>query len=209
MAFSIAILPIEPALSQSSPKSVVPKNDNSPPVIIRKEADFNAKKQEEKENHIYGDGLSVSEIVTYVEKMRPRLRSGKYIDITKKFKRFSSVVRKVGKNYIRVLNLDDASFSGDDMSRTSFALSSLKNTNFAGANLQNTVFAYADLQHANFSGANLKGADFSHANLLSANFTGANLDGTNFYQAEIESIKAATPKDIKKIKDAVGFYRVQ
>lgn len=182
---------------------------NAPEPIVVKESDYNAKKEEEKERRVYGNGLSSGDILKYVEKMRPRLRAGKHVDVTKKFKSYSSVVREVEKNYIRVLSLEDISFAGDDMSRVNFALSNLKGANFSGSKLQNSVFAYADLQNANFKGANLKGADFTGANLISADFTGARIDGTNFYKADIQALKAVNPKTLEKIKKSVEFYRVQ
>ncbi len=192
----------------SSEEASTKESDKLKPIVL-KESDFNAKKEEEKERQLYGDGLSISDIVTFAEKMRPRLRLGKHIDIPRKFKRYSSVMRKVGKNYIRVLNLEGASFSGDDMSRISFALSNLEGVNFSGANLENTVFAYANLENANFAGANLKGVDFSNANLLAADFTGARLSNTNFYKATVNSIKTQTPRELEIIEESVKFYRVQ
>lgn len=176
-------------------------------VKVVKESDFNAKKEEEKEPQIYGDGLSISDIVEYAERIRPRLRRGQEVDIAKKFKRYSSITRKIRKNYIRVLNLEGASFSGDDMSQTNFAMSHLKDTSFSGANLEGAVFAYADLTGADFSGANLKDTDFSRAMLEGANFSGAQLTNTNFYKAEIGGIKTLTPADKKKIQKALTIYR--
>ncbi len=178
------------------------------PIVV-KESDFIAEKEKAvKEAQIYGKGLSVSDIIDYADRIRPRLRRAKTVDIASKFKRYSSITRKVRESYIRVLNLEGVSFSGENMSRTDFALSHLVGANFSGSNLRNAVFAYADLEGANFSGADLRGADFSRANLENANFSGAIIDYTNFYKANIESIKTALPKDLEKIKKSVNLYRV-
>ena len=182
--------------------------EQSKPIVV-KESDFIAEKEKaEKEVQIYGNGLSVGDIIDYADRIRPRLRRAKTVDIASKFKRYFSITRKVRESYIRVLNLEGVSFSGENMSRTNFALSHLVGANFSGSNLRNTVFAYADLSGANFSGADLRGADFSRANLENADFSGAIVSNTNFYKANIESIKTALPKDLEKIKKSVNLYRV-
>lgn len=196
---------ISPVLAQASGHGSSEESAPNKPKVY-KESD--RKTPEEQKEHVFGDGISASDIVEYAAKMRPVLRYGKTVDIVKTFKVHSSMMREIDRNHIRVLNLEDVSFSGDDLSRSDFTLSNLKNANFSGANLEGAVLAHCDLDHADFAGANLKDADLSGAILTDANFKGAIVQNTNFYKADVRGISTLNDKQRKRIEHATTFYRV-
>lgn len=107
--------------------------------------------------------------------------------------------------------LDEANFSGLDLSMNVFNKSSFRNANlsrikwiktmgigekpvfsnaiFYGANLSFSKLPYANLQNANFQGVYLRGANLSNADLSKANMQGADLESAWMANAKLFDAK--------------------
>jgi hypothetical protein len=100
--------------------------------------------------------------------------------------------------------LNDASFRGNQMYRTSFAEAELQRadfsdvkvwgSSFAGADLTGAVMVKATIGQADFRGAVLSGADLTGANLAGANLTGAVYDEGTVWPAGFNLVAAGAMK---------------
>jgi uncharacterized protein YjbI with pentapeptide repeats len=91
---------------------------------------------------------------------------------------------------LRMQDLSNRDFRGDDFTRADLANANLENTDFRGARLFDTNLSQANLENANLAGVTLDGARFIRANLTNAilagsyafdtDFRGAIIDGADF-----------------------------
>ncbi len=106
---------------------------------------------------------------------------------------------QLGGGTLRLAKLENADFSGNDLSGTNhhnFSDTNLRYAKFVGANLTGMNFEgasldYADFTNATFSAVNLNGATlnqaiFKGAQLAGQNFNGADLKGTNFTETSFQ-----------------------
>lgn len=107
-------------------------------------------------------------------------------------------------------NLQQAYFSGADLSRAYLFEANLSETNFQGANLSHccligsdmtqAYFADANLFHAYLSQANLTEAYFGHANLEKASLTDSVVERAYFGQANVTETDFSTVKNLDMLQ---------
>lgn len=82
-------------------------------------------------------------------------------------------------------NLQNADFSGADLTKTGFVQCNCQNANFDNTNLEKGGFVGGRANGARFSGANLIGVRFSGTFFREARFINANMAGAVFERAEL------------------------
>lgn len=150
--------------------------------------------------------IESSDIIDYVNEIRPHIDERNYVDVSRKFIKQSSVKRMRFGNKKHVLNLNGLSFSGADMSQTKLTLAEMHKTN-----LKNADFSNSELINVDFDGSDLTGANFSNSDLSSSSFknvtlTGANFEGANLFQADFEDSFSFIKGDVKKLKSRSVIY---
>ena len=87
---------------------------------------------------------------------------------------------------LRMADLSNRDFRGDDFTRADLANANLSNTDFRGTRLFDTNLSQANLENANMTGATLDGARLIRANLTNAILEGAYAFDADFRGATIE-----------------------
>lgn len=87
---------------------------------------------------------------------------------------------------LRMADLSNRDFRGDDFTRADLANADLHNSDFRGARLFDTTLSQANLEGANLTGATLDGARFIRTNLTNAILEGAYAFNTDFRGATID-----------------------
>jgi uncharacterized protein YjbI with pentapeptide repeats len=97
---------------------------------------------------------------------------------------------------LRMADLSNRDFRGDDFTRADLANADLHNCDFRGARLFDTTLSQANLENANLTGATLDGARFIRSNLTNAilegsyafdtDFRGAIIDGADFTDVSLD-----------------------
>jgi Pentapeptide repeats (9 copies) len=113
-----------------------------------------------------------------------REEGGYFFDDEEAYKeRVKRVVREYAqgiRSFPWIEAIENADFSGLDLSGIDFWDAGLRGANFSGCILRNAGFMGAGLNFANFEGADLTGADFRSAFVDDAIFKGANLTDADF-----------------------------
>ena len=110
------------------------------------------------------------------------------------------VSRALANNAEPIVNLDEADWSGGDLSRIDLPQAHLVGANLSGANLKYSNWDKVFMEHADLSGAYLYGsglegarmtgvdlsdADLSNTDLSNADLSNAGLSGTNLQEADL------------------------
>lgn len=104
--------------------------------------------------------------------------------ITLTINQFLEKLRAGEKNFSGI-TLQNADFTGMNLSKINLSGSDLSNSNFSGANLSEANFSGANAARCQFKGAILRETTFEKANLEWAVFTSAIFENTNLHAANL------------------------